>query len=162
MAINQATETIHRGPLKGAVPRGAMVVSSQSGVSELRVVTEIRPPDPQAGMKSTQVALVDRNRGELLETGYKTGVTKVFGEEFGSRGDAFSVGVRRTGPSLTVDMMGETASRLFPFMINYDLDLRFNPRSGRWSVSGTHDGYPSYVVTVDGVVGQLGLRSVMG
>jgi hypothetical protein len=103
-------------------------------------------------MKSTHSAIVDRNTGELLETGYKTGVTKVFGEEFGSRGDDFSATVRRTGDSLTVGMTGETASKLFPFMINYDLDVRFNPGSGRWSVSGTHDGYPSYVVTVDGVV----------
>jgi RHS repeat-associated protein len=125
---------------------------SQSGASELRVVTEIRPPDQQAGMKSTQVAVVDRNSGELLSTGHKTGVTKLFGSEFGSRGDAFSANVRRTSDSLIVDMTGETASKLFPFWINYDLDLRFDPRSGSWSVTGTHDGYPSYVVTADGVV----------
>ena len=37
-------------------------------------------------------------------------------------------------------------------MINYDLNLRFNSSSGSWSVFGTHDGFPSYVVAVDGVV----------
>ena len=73
--------------------------------------------------------------------------------EFGSRGDSFSVKVRNVNNgALAVDMTGQTASKLFPFWINYDLRLRFDSSSGRWSVSGTHDGYPSYVVRADGVV----------
>jgi hypothetical protein len=45
-------------------------------------------------------------------------------------------------------MTGEAASKLFPFM----LDLSSDRGSGRWSVSGTHDGYPPYVANVDGVL----------
>jgi hypothetical protein len=103
-------------------------------------------------MKSTQVAVVDRGSGEVVSSTHKTGVTRLFGWAFGSRGDGFSVDTSGTGDSLTVNMTGQTASKFFPFWINYDLDLRFDPSSGRWSVSGTHDGYPSYVVTADGVV----------
>ena len=116
-------------------------------------MTEIRPPEFQAGMKSTHVVRVDRNSGELLSERPRTGVTKVFGWEFGSRGDAFSASARRSGDTLTVDITAETGSKLYWFgNINYDLDLRFDRRSGTWSVSGSHDGYPSYVVTADGVV----------
>jgi len=47
---------------------------------------------------------------------------------------------------------GETASKLFPFMINHNLELSLDRKSGDWSVNGTHDGFPSYEVMVDGKV----------
>lgn len=104
-------------------------------------------------MKSTHDALVDRNNGELVDSGYNTRVTELFGREWDSVFDGFSEGVRNTGDSVIVDMTGKTGSLfMFGIEINYDLSLRFNRTSGTWSVSGTHDGFPSYVVTVDGVM----------
>ena len=125
--------------------------SGPGGLSVLSVVTEIRPDDLQAGMKSTHIITVDRASGELLSNDFHTGKTNALGFEFGSRGDDFSASVHRTGDSMEVRMSGETASKLFPLMINYDLGLSFEGSRG-WTVTGTHDGYPSYTVTADGTV----------
>jgi|ETNmetMinimDraft_30_1059905.scaffolds.fasta_scaffold99586_2 hypothetical protein len=39
-----------------------------------------------------------------------------------------------------------------PININYDFSLSYDSDSGVWSMSGSHDGYPSYFVTADGAV----------
>jgi RHS repeat-associated protein len=133
---------------------GPAVAQSQDGISELKIVTEIRPPDAQEGMKSTQIVRVDRRTGELSEWHW-TGRTWVpfFGQVISSRGDAFTAEVSGPEDALTVKMTGETASRLWWSKINYTFVLGFDSSSGTWAaIGGAHDGYPSYVVTADGLV----------
>jgi hypothetical protein len=100
-------------------------------------------------MKSTQDVVVDKSSGAFSQS-YTTGHTHLFGHNFGSRGDDFHASVSANDRSITVNMKGETASKLFPFMIDYDLRVTYDRASGGSSVFGNHDGYPSYVISVDG------------
>jgi hypothetical protein len=104
-------------------------------------------------MKSTQVVLLDTEAGKVMDNKYKTGVTKLFGHEFKSRGDRFLAEVlSNTRSATTFGLRGQTGSKLHPFMIDYDFRLTHNRTYATFSLGGTHDGYPSYVVSVNGVV----------
>jgi hypothetical protein len=102
-------------------------------------------------MKSTQEVVVDKGTGSFSQS-FKTGHTHLLGHDFSSRGDDFRASVSESDRSITVNMKGETASRLFPFMIDYDFTVTYDRASGYSSVYGTHDGFPSYVLSVDGQV----------
>jgi len=55
-------------------------------------------------------------------------------------------------PSFNVTMQGHATSALLPaqLSIDYEFNINVNLASGMLSVSGMHDGYPSYTVTVNG------------
>jgi hypothetical protein len=123
---------------------------SQAGKVEVKVVTEIRPPDIQAGMKSTQIVVVDTNAGQIVSHQYDTGVTDVGITELDSRLDRFSATLTKSEIGMSLRMTGETGSKAFPANINYDLTFKYSPSSRTFSLaSGTHDGYPSYIVSID-------------
>lgn len=102
-------------------------------------------------MKSTQEVKIDTRSGRFTQS-YETGQTHLFGFDFSSRNDDFDASVSTSDRRIIVNMTGETASRLFPFMIDYDFLVTYDRASGLSKVSGTHDGYPSHVVSVDGQV----------
>ncbi len=125
--------------------------TSTATTQNLVIVTQILPPDPQAGMKSTHTIRIDFDNRSVSEA-FTTGTTDFFGVSLASVRDRFRVsGV--TFPSANevhFEVSGETASgvRVLP-NINYRFDVQAR-RDGRAQVTGCHDGYPAYTVTYRG------------
>jgi hypothetical protein len=132
-----------------------VVLAGSSAPLRVEIVTRILPPDPQAGMKSTQTLVVDF-QAKRITPSFSTGSTQfpVVGE-FGSLRDRFQVKiVNFSEQRVTFTVKGETASAvaaLIPFMpnINYKFDLTLTS-TGTGELSGCHDGYPAYAITVGG------------
>jgi hypothetical protein len=47
-------------------------------------------------------------------------------------------------------MDADVASWFWPWNINYHIDIKYDNNTGNTSMSGTHDGYPSYEVYRNG------------
>ena len=109
------------------------------------VVTEIRPPDIEAGMKTTQYAFVDSGTGNMVSQGGFAGTTNVplIGPVTGSfSGNATS---SLSDCIVTVDMSGQGQSATFPYAIVYDFTFELDLEDGSGTLTGNHKGYPSYV-----------------
>jgi len=119
----------------------------------INVVTEIRPPYIEAGVKSNQTVVVNTNNGQIVSSTYNTGTTQLFGIDFSARQlgtNGFSATSTLQNGSTYVTLNGETGSKFVPLNINYNLTVGYNPNTQSAIVLGTHDGFPSYVVTVNG------------
>lgn len=143
---NAAATAVQRAPLQQE--------AAQTGSKRhtLTIKTEIRKPDPQAGVKSLQTITLDTANGKASST-YETGVTTVLGVEFDSRVDDFNVS-ELSGQdgvfSCAVD--GTTGSKFFPADIDYAFHVTMNENTKEIGISGSHDGYPSYTMALDGAV----------
>ncbi|SFN44981.1 hypothetical protein SAMN05216386_1016 [Nitrosospira briensis] len=115
----------------------------------VEIVTRILPSDPQEGMKSTQVLLVDFEKKQITQS-FSTGVTGLGPIQLGSVRDKFVI----ENPDFSspgragFTARGQTASGvLFMPNINYMFQFVVTP-TGKGALSGCHDGYPAYQVMV--------------
>ena len=102
-------------------------------------------------MKSTQVLLIDFDKKSITPS-FSTGVTSIGSIDLGSVRDKFVVDNIDFGTSGRVGFTarGQTASGvLFMPNINYKFNMAVTPK-GKGALSGCHDGYPAYQVTVAG------------
>lgn len=113
----------------------------------LEIVTKINPPDPQAGMKSTQIIFVDFQKKQVTQS-FSTGVTTLGPVELGSVRDKFVIAnVDFSSPGrVGFTARGQTASAvlLMP-SINYSFQVAITP-NGKGALAGCHDGYPAYQI----------------
>jgi RHS repeat-associated protein len=119
----------------------------------INVITEIRPPYIEAGVKSNQTVVVNTSNGQIVSSTYSTGTTQLFGIDVSARQlgtNGFSSTSTLQNGSTYVTLNGETGSMFVPLNINYNLTVGYNPNTQSAIVLGTHDEFPSYVVTVNG------------
>ena len=103
----------------------------------------------QVGQKSMHTIVVDLG-AKRITASYRTGVTHMLGVNISSARDSFRiVAPRFPGNEAHFLASGETASgvRVMP-NINYDFNFQVTPTEVR--IGGSHDGYPSYHVAVNG------------
>jgi hypothetical protein len=119
---------------------------------KIKVKTVIRPPDAQPGTKSFH-ALQINDFGRVTNEVKFIGVTQLVGFAFdgtGADGTAFTKKVEMEHPKLKVNMTLSTRSKALPVQINYNLSVTIDFCSHTGKLTGSHDGYPSYEVTVSG------------
>lgn len=125
-------------------------------VHRVEVTTTIRPGSPNPGQKSHHTTVVDTSTGESASshTTGRTDITPGASDRFSlpSVRNDFNSSVTQTDDSTTVHMDGTTASVAVPANIDYDLDITINHDTSEVTVEGSHDGFPSYTVEVDGEV----------
>lgn len=117
----------------------------------IEIVTEIREPDNQAGVKSRHVIAVDYD-AESVSATVETGTTD-FGEvQLDSIRNEFKIDQKHfTGNTAAIGAVGSTASAVGILgSIDYDLTIRVNVDKRMAWVDGTHNEYPSYTILVDG------------
>jgi hypothetical protein len=114
------------------------------------VETRIKPPDFQAGMKSTQQMIVNFATQRVTNDFY-TGVTDLVGVPLQSVRDSFQVNnIVFTPTAMSMTAVGQTASGVLLLPnINYQIALTIDNRTREVVLNGCHDGYPSYKVTVN-------------
>lgn len=138
----------------GLAGMGTLSVADEVAFS-IEVETSILAFDPFPGMKSrhrVEFVLRPRSQSSFLRQSFQTGTTDFFGFKLDSVRDNFR---SERAPAVAehivaVEIVGETASGvgLVP-NINYKLTAFYNLASGKvFKVSGCHDGYPAYKVTV--------------
>lgn len=120
----------------------------------IEIETAIRPISRmsfQAGQKSLQRITISFSTREI-STQAITGHTKILGLNLKSARDKFELvtpGFDAAGSRAFFSSTGQTASRgLYVMAINYS--FRFEVTQSSLSFSGTHDGYPSYNISVNG------------
>lgn len=136
-----------------AVTLMGLSVATLATPVRVEIITQILPFDPESGMKSTQVLMVDFDKKAITQT-FSTGVTKIGPVEIGSVRDKFLFdNVDFSSPGrVGFTARGQTASGvLFMPNINYKFQLAVTP-AGKGAFSGCHDGYPAYQVKVAGKV----------
>jgi hypothetical protein len=106
----------------------------------------------QVGRKSLQVITVDFNKKKATET-HTTGKTVVIGTEFGSIRDIFSMRcIFDSAGGASITAKGQTASAVGVMPnINYQFSIILTSNPKTVSIAGSHDGYPSYNVAVNGI-----------
>lgn len=104
----------------------------------------------EVGQKSLQKITVDFARHTVSST-FSTGTTHVpiVGVVSSVRNSFLIVRPRFSGTSAFFSVLGETASgvRVMP-NINYSFDFEVSPTEVKFS--GSHDGYPSYHIAING------------
>lgn len=118
-----------------------------SGKIVVVIETEILPIDPVSGMKSRQIVTIDVPAKKAVQE-WKTGTT--YG--IPSTRDKFELtAVQFSGTNASFHVTGETASgvRVVP-NINYDFTIQVGSNGSAKLLSGCHDGYPAYKITIDG------------
>ncbi len=130
---------------------GSNLGFSASSTDNIQIISEIRPPHSQAGVKSTQNINVDLTT-KTLNSNFSTGKTKFAGMEFSSRDDNFNVSEQIiTNNFYAFSANGTTGSRLYPFgNIDYQFDFNVDKNAGNANVKGSHDGFPSYIINFNG------------
>lgn len=124
----------------------SLVAQTSPAHQDIVIVTEIRAPDPQAGMKSTHWVRIDFERRTITDD-YTTGTTDFFGVSLPSIRNNFRVTNTQFGTNqVRFRVTGETASGvgIVP-NINYRFDVQLN-RNGQSTITGCHDGYPAYEI----------------
>jgi hypothetical protein len=142
-----------RGFLVTSVFLSGVAVTSGDDAADntVQVVIETRilDLDPQAGLKSRHVIQINFAKKQIRDV-FETGTTSFFGIELSSVRDKFSTSeINFTDKSVRFRASGETATgvRVVP---NIDYNFVFTVKSdGTAKVSGCHDGYPAYSVTVE-------------
>jgi hypothetical protein len=104
----------------------------------------------QVGQKSLQRLTIDFE-SETVDTQFLTGKTEILGVELGSIRDSFKLIRPRFNANNKAffSVSGETASAvvLMP-NINYQFEFEVSPDEATYS--GSHDGYPSYNIAING------------
>ena len=119
----------------------------------LEVVTAIEEPDCQSGTKSSQKLVIDTATHEV-ESSHMTGTTNILGCEFSSIKDRFVVeGLVQDDKGFRFNVVGRTATVASLGLggeIDYQLRVAFDTNKKVVTVSGKHDGYPTYYVKLNG------------
>lgn len=103
----------------------------------------------QAGQKSLHTVLVDLTN-QKIESSYKTGHTEILGFSVNSIRDGFKIENKQfLSKSVIFKAIGQTASAV-GFMPNINYTFYFHVTESQVLYSGSHDGYPSYKISVNG------------
>ena len=106
----------------------------------------------QVGQKSLQTITVDFNTRKITQV-YTTGKTTIGPLSMGSIRDDFKLLLPKFGPAGNAgfSVKGETASavRVMP-NINYEFTVLLTLSPRMVTFTGSHDGYPSYNIAVNG------------
>lgn len=127
--------------------------SSAPLTKKVEIETRILDFDPQSGMKSRQIIIVNFTDRKITSS-YKTGATEFFGIKLSSVRNNFKVVNKSFSGNNKVKftVVGETASGVGVIPnINYRFVIALTA-GGAITVMGCHDGYPAYKVKVDGKV----------
>lgn len=119
----------------------------------IEIRTAIEEPDCQAGMKSTHTIKVNTKTRNVDDGQYSTGTTNIMGCDFGSVNDSFKiVGHFQTEESFKFKAIGTTATVVTLGLgpsIDYEFTFEVNTKDETVTLSGDHDGYPTYYVKVN-------------
>lgn len=103
---------------------------------------------PQVGRKSLQRVIVDFSAGRATST-FTTGITHLGLIELKSVNDSFTLPAQRFGSNFaTFTVVGRTGTKVGLPSIDYRFDITVNLQPQLVSVTGAHDGYPSYGIKV--------------
>lgn len=131
-------------------------IAQQDRLFRLKIETRILDFDPQPGMKSIQTVdvLLDTKKKKStlkIKSSFETGVTEFGGIKLKSVRDNFTADFvpLQIEHYVRIKIEGETASgvRVLP-NINYKFDLYYNLYSNSAFISGCHDGYPAYKISI--------------
>lgn len=117
----------------------------------------------QPGVKSIHTIDIDYAK-RLINDSFSTGVTKIGDVVLSSVRDGFKVSnVQIVGKVAALTARGQTASGVLLLPnIDYRFDITVDMQSREVLISGCHDGYPSYKVSVLGkIVYQFQQRSLV-
>lgn len=120
-----------------------------------RVVTAIRPPDAQDGIKSSHQVVVDTATGSITSDVQFFGTTSIGGVQLPGSGTLTAILNSVSDCHIDLTLNGTAASATLPIEMSIDysfrvyLDLHVG-RNGLASLSGQHDGYPSYEYYING------------
>ncbi|WP_037424798.1 hypothetical protein [Sinorhizobium sp. CCBAU 05631] len=105
----------------------------------------------QAGLKSRQTLTIHFDTKQISNT-FETGVTSLSGTNLSSIRDKFVINnVQFSGSVAAFKATGQTASGIIIIPnIDYKLDITVDKSAKEIVLSGCHDGYPSYIVSVEG------------
>lgn len=121
---------------------------------EIAIRTVIEKPDCQSGMKSTHTITIDSNTRVVDNGQNATGTTNILGCDFGSINDSFkTTGHYQTEDSFKFVAVGKTATIVSLGIgpsIDYEFTFNVNTKNQTVTISGAHDGYPTYYVEVNG------------
>lgn len=120
----------------------------------LVIETEIRDLgilSVQTGMKSRQIVRVDAD-SLSASTEFETGITDILVADLPSVRDMFELrSVDFGGETFVIDVRGQTASMISVFGdIDYQFTIRINSVQRLAFISGCHNSFPSYSITIDG------------
>jgi len=119
----------------------------------IEIRTAIEEPDCQAGMKSTHTIKVDTKTRNVDDGQYSTGTTNIMGCDFGSINDSFKiVGHYQTAESFRFKAVGKTATIVTLGLgpsIDYEFTFEVNTKDKTVTLSGDHDGYPTFYVKIN-------------
>jgi RHS repeat-associated protein len=129
------------------------------------VITVIRPPDREAGIKTMHALTIDTDSGSVTKELKFIGSTIVGGKAFQGRG-TISASASGGKGCISAQFEGSVRSYFLPIRIDYTFNIRYNANEGKGHLSGRHDGYPSYEVWKNDVkiydYQQGGLRELFG
>lgn len=115
------------------------------------VITAIRPPDPQSGMKTTHYVVVD-DHAKILTVLTNVGVTTIGNIQIHGTASFSQSATMADACIVSLSMSVEAHTRVFPAALsiryNYQFDLKFCNHSG--ALTGGNETYPSYHAEVNG------------
>ena len=128
--------------------------TAHAEIIKVEIVTAIRekPGAIQVGEKTRQILTIDTDKGTVLGE-VRTGSTTVAGVELEAVRKRFNQRVEMSAPSaIKISAQGQAASGVgFMPDIDYLLVLSFDVAARTVGIKGSHDGYPSYSILVNGV-----------
>jgi len=117
------------------------------------VISVIRPPDFEAGVKTIHSVTVDTDTGKIISgfnwVGDSALTIPPFAPRYFHGKGKFTQSASGGKGCITVNMTGDAHSSLPPmyFMhIQYDFTIEYNSNTGSLKVSGSHTAYPSFEV----------------
>lgn len=126
--------------------------ASLAQVITLEFETRIETTDSFPGMKSRQTVSFDPSSPGSETSDFETGSTDFGHFEIDATRSEFEIGnVDFSGGEVQFDVTGQTASGVMVLPdIDYKFRVRYSKSDNQISLSGCHDAYPSYKVSVNG------------
>lgn len=130
---------------------------ADANIVVVTIETAIRPVSAltaQVGQKSLQTITIDF-KTKVASEKFATGVTHLFGRTLHSVRNDFKFFDIRFGPGgqVSFSVKGQTASGVgFMPNIDYKFDIMVIQSAKEIIFSGSHDGYPSYNISVNGAM----------
>lgn len=119
----------------------------------LQIITAIEKPDCLDGMKSTQNIKVNTDTRSVA-TSHVTGTTDILGCELPSIKDRFVIEkLAGSATDFNFKAIGQTATAASLGLggeIDYQIVFHFNTEKKTVTITGKHDGYPTYYIKLNG------------
>jgi RHS repeat-associated protein len=114
------------------------------------IISVIRPPAHEAGVKSQVSVTVDTDTGQMTDHSLFIGSTFVGRTAFPGGGSTTNTASGGCG-KVTVHMTGRFNSHFLPLLhIFYDFTIHYDSDSGTTTVSGSHTQFPSFEIYKNG------------